>query len=190
MRSLKPLVLASVLALGSASVAASPFKFVLGLSGGGGGDELVEVSYDNGETDTISAGGGVQFFGGFEYQLDSIPLALQFTVGYHTDSTSASNGEVSFTRVPLEGLALWQLNESVRLGGGLRLATGAELSSSGAASYIGNYSFDSKPGVVLQAELTFSERSSVYLRGVMEKFDYQGVSYSGNHIGLGFSFRF
>ena len=45
----------------------NPLRFLLGLGLTAGGDKLVTVSYTDGSTDSISAGGGLLFYGGMDY---------------------------------------------------------------------------------------------------------------------------
>jgi hypothetical protein len=92
-----------------------------------GGDTLATASYTDGSTSSIKAGGSVQFKAGVDYQLQP-KVDLQFSLGYHTDSTQeAKNGKLTFSRVPLEGLVFYRYQPNIRLGVGLRKAMSAKL---------------------------------------------------------------
>lgn len=186
-RNLAAMVLAT-LAI-TPALAADGFKAVVGTALTNGGEKLARIEYTDGSSDTIKSGGLVHLWGGFEYQAGA--FALQGNVGYHVDSTTARNGSVKFARYPVELLGFWQVAENVRLGGGLRKADGAKITSSGAASNLGSLKLESKLGAVLQGEYFFAgERFSAYGRYVAEDYKVDGISVSGKHVGAGVSFRF
>ena len=79
------------------------FKFLFNMGYTWGGEDLgtVQVVGRPNSTETIRSGEGLIFALGTEY-LISEDWGVQATVGYHFDSFEASNGELSFERVPLE----------------------------------------------------------------------------------------
>jgi hypothetical protein len=171
------------------AAAADGWRPVIGTTLTGGGETLATVSYTDGTTQKVRSGGLIQLFGGIEYQ--AADFAVQATLGYHVDDTSARNGSVRFSRMPIELLGFWRASERVRLGGGARIATSPEVSSSGAASSVGDATFDSKLGLVLQGEyMVWSDRASVLMRYVAEDYGVGRNKISGNHVGVGFSYRF
>ncbi len=182
-------VLTLAVAASAPAVAAEGFRFTLGAGLTGGGEKLATVQYTDGSTQSVRSGGLVHLFGGFEYQAGD--FALQANLGYHVDDTSAKNGSVKFSRMPVEVLGFWHVNESIRLGGGLRKATGAKITSSGAASSVGSLDFDAKLGLVLQGEYFFGgDKVSTYVRYVSEDYEAFGVKVGGNHVGVGLTYRF
>lgn len=172
----------------SLPAAAQGFRPVFGASLTGGGETLVTVQYTNGSSQNIKSGGLFQVFGGVEYVGTS--AAVQATIGYHVDDTTANNGSVKFARMPAELLGFWKLNDTIWLGGGVRKANNAKVSSSGAASNLGSVKFGSKVGAVVQGEYFFSPNGSAFLRYVAEDYTVGNASLSGNHVGLGASLRF
>jgi hypothetical protein len=179
-------IAATTFAFGTAQ--AQGFKPVLGLSVTGGGETLATVTYTDGSTQKIRSGGLVHLFGGVEYE--SATFAVQANVGYHVDDSNARNGSVKFSRVPVELIGFWRTTEQVRLGLGLRKATGAKLSSSGAAANVGGGSLDSKPGVIVQGEYAFSPTVGLLLRFVAEDYEVGNAKIGGNHGAVGVAFRF
>jgi hypothetical protein len=172
----------------AAAPAGGGFKPVLGALVTSGGDTLVTVRYTDGTSQNIKSGGLLGLFGGVEY--DSGTMVVQATIGYHVDDTNASNGSVKFVRYPVELLGFWKASEQWRVGGGFRKAMNARVTSSGAARPgIGGTDFDSKAGLVLQAEYLF-DRWSVFGRYVAEEYTVGRQTVDANHIGLGVSFRF
>lgn len=181
-------VAAAALAL-SASAHAEGWHPVLGASLTGGGKTLVTVQYTNGQTQDIRSGGLVHLFGGVEYDFND-QFSLQGNIGYHVDNSTARNGDVRFSRWPVELIGLWKVNPTIRLGVGVRKATNAEINSSGAASSVGSGSFGSNTGLILQGEYLFSPHWGMLVRGVTESYDVYGTKVQGNHIGVGGFYRF
>jgi opacity protein-like surface antigen len=187
---MKKLLAAAALTLGAAmsahaADAGSGFRFLVGAGLTFGGDTLINVAFTDGSHEDIKAGGLVHLYGGGEFRLGD-QVALQATIGYHVNDTSAaSNGSVRFTRVPVDLLAVYQLNDTVRLGVGAQFVSGPELKGSGVASNI-NAKFDSTTGVILEGEYLFSPKAGVKLRYVAEKFKPQNNSnkIDGSHLGL------
>ena len=190
---IKSLIAGAALAtVATAPAFAEGFQPVIGMSLTGGGKTLLKVEMENGSTQRVSSGGLVHLFGGVEYRAPMSPVSFQATVGYHADSIGASNGDASFTRVPFELLGFWHPADNFRLGGGLRKATSAEFRSSGAAD-VGDFNMRTTLGFVLQGEYLFGEHASVFLRYVHEDYKsnlLQGGEVSGDHGGLGISYRF
>jgi hypothetical protein len=191
---LRPLARAAVLALASlaaagAAQAQSTIRPVLGFGLTGGGDRFASVEYEDGRTEDIRAGQFVYFYGGLTTEL-SPGVTLQGTVGYHTDSTNASNGSIKFQRFPFELLAHVQVHEQIRVGGGLRLVTGARYTESGALGST-RVSFANAVGVVGEVEYLFSPQFGLKMRYAKEdykaSFPYTGTA-KGDHIGFLMSF--
>jgi hypothetical protein len=114
------------------------------------------------------------------------------------DTVVAKNGDITFSRLPLELLAFAHGSEQWRFGAGLRKALRAKYSESvdGTPDY--STRMTAKPGFILQAEYLWDERGSVFVRYVAEKYEhhYSGWggqytdTYKGDHVGVGLSFRF
>lgn len=164
-----------------------------------GGDTLASVVYTDGSGYDIKAGSLFQFSGGIEISPEESPVSYQLSLGYHFDRVNASNGTIKFTRMPLEGLALYAVNENWRFGGGLRKALSPKYSEAIDGYSSGSTNLTSALGIVLQGEYLPSPKYSVFVRYVSEKFKlsyydyYYGpltVTYKGNHLGLGASLRF
>jgi hypothetical protein len=170
-------------------------RTVRGILGTGltfGGDKLATAQFTNGSSQSIRAGGLVQIYGGAEFRLGTL-VTVQATAGYHVDNTTASNGDVRFSRWPLELLGHVAVNEQVRLGGGIRHINGAKLNASGAGSAVApNVDFDASTGVVVEGEYRFSPSFGLKLRYVTEDYTPKGTraKIKGNHVGLMGSFYF
>lgn len=191
---MKQLALLSALAFASTLAAAqsAPLRsnLFVNIGYGSGGDTLVHVPMTDGSAQDIQAGKGVTLKGGVEFWVGQ-NTTLQVSAAYHVDTINATNGDVSFSRWPIEGLLFWNLSDQVRVGGGLRQTTGAKLSGSGAAAGLGTYHFDASTGIVLEGEYLFTPQAGVTLRYVKESFTVNGgPSISGDHVGVGLNYHF
>jgi hypothetical protein len=166
---------------------------VVGVFLTGGGSKTVTVQYTNGDDYTMRAGQLFQLYGGVEYRVPDSGVAVQVNVGYHFDSAGGSNGDVRFTRYPVEAIALYQLAPQWRLGVGVRDATSAKLHGSGAANGI-DANFNASLGAIVQAEWLPTPRWGVQLRYVHETYKLkdstEDLRISGNHVGLGTAYYF
>jgi hypothetical protein len=152
----------------------------------GGGDSLATVVFTNGTTEDVRAGQLVHLYGGVEFRLAPL-FTVQTSLGYHVDDTSRfSNGSLRFSRVPVELLAHYQIDNRVRLGGGARFVNNAKLEGHGVLS--GNrIDFDSTVGAVIEGEYLVTPSIGLKLRYVNEKYKTGGVSVDGSHGGFYFT---
>ncbi len=198
MRIFRSLILAATALACGAQETGHKAHFFLGFGYTLGGDTLADVQFSDGDSSTLKAGKGVHMKAGLDYRWNKA-ASFQLNLGYHVDDTkAASNGSASFTRVPFEALLFWHPKERTRLGLGIRKANSVKLSSSGAASSIGDYDFNASTAMIL--DLEFLGRKSHYgqggfeIRFVSEKFtlaDYPGApSIDGSHLGLSLNWYF
>jgi len=175
----------------------NPIHPLLGIAITGGGDKLSSIEYTNGTTQSVTAGGLVQFYGGAEFHQAGSPIGFQATLGYHVDQASASNGNQKFERFPLEAIALFNATPKFRFGLGARYAMDAKFSSGG-AGYVGSGKFESQLGGLAMAEWLITPSMGLQVRFVDEKFKLKGaaangagdVTVDGSHGGVGFNYYF
>lgn len=166
-------------------------QYALGLGYTSGGDKLATAIYTDGSTDSISAGSGLIFYGGLGYRLKD-KVSIQGNLGYHFDNTkAASNGKLTFRRIPLEFLGYYHAHNAVRLGGGVRMVFGSRLKGSGIASGL-NQKFSNTVGLVIEAEYIASSKFGIKARYVNEKYKPENspISLDGSHFGVLTSFYF
>lgn len=168
-------------------------KFVGSIGGSTGGEQMYSGTYTNGETFDIKAGGGLYINAGLSYALNS-KFDIQTTLGYHTDSTNASNGKISFDRVPLEAMIFYNFDDSkIKVGVGLRKSISAKSTTSGVAADLQAYNFDSSLGQVIELQYSFNKKVvdsdyfALSLRYVSEYYKIKGYDekIDGSHVGLG-----
>src|ERR1700704_6723443 len=112
-----------------------------------GGDTLVTARFTDGSTRSVKANQGFYVGGGASILNDAGTLEGELSLSYKMGLVDASNGDLKFTRLPLEALAFYRWT-SFRLGGGLTYHINPELKGSGVASGV-NHSFDNAAGFVL-----------------------------------------
>jgi opacity protein-like surface antigen len=185
---MKRLVALMALVLGSAAYAAESdraFTFVAGLGVTGGGSTLATVHSQN-----INGGSGLMLYFGGETRIGTL-VSLQATFGYHVDTTRPSDGEVTFSRYPIDLIAYVPASDKLRFGLGAQFINNPTLKGTGVASNV-DAKFDSTVGVVLEGEYRFTPWIGVKLRGVSATFKATatGESASGDHIGVLCNFYF
>jgi hypothetical protein len=165
--------------------------FGFGLTGGGDAVLSQPVQYSDGTTDQLYAGSGIHIFGGIEYQAVQ-GLFWRTTLGYHFDSTApATNGEISFSRFPLELTLHTYIAPDLTIGGGLRKSLGVSVTGTGAVSDV-NYSMDSNTGWLIQGEYELNSDISLALRLVRETYRVRStlLDLDAGHVGAYLNFVF
>jgi hypothetical protein len=165
--------------------------FGFGLTGGGDAVLSQPVQYSDGTTDQLYAGTGIHIFGGIEYQAVQ-GLFWRTTLGYHFDSTApATNGEISFSRFPLELTLHTYIAPDLTIGAGLRKSLGVSVTGTGAVSDV-NYSMDSNTGWLIQGEYELNSDISLALRLVRETYRVRStlLDLDAGHVGAYLNFVF
>jgi hypothetical protein len=152
-----------------------------------GGDKLVTVTFLNGETDSIRANEGFYAGGGFSVLNDSKDIEFLGTLAIKYSSITASNGDVTFTRLPLDLLAFYRW-QSFRLGGGLTYVINPKVKSSGIPGNA-NATLDNAAGVVVQGDYLLG-RVAIGLRYTALDYKVFGSTVKSNGVGLSFGFTF
>lgn len=108
--------LALTLVAGAVSANASADSNKLGIQGSyaNSGDTLATVTFTDGSKETLKAGAGFSIGLYTILPLSNEGIALKLAANYLTDAVLATNGEVRFTRLPLDALILnevgkWQI---------------------------------------------------------------------------------
>ena len=195
---------ASIFTIPGAVFASNPQHGISWLINGGltaGGDKiaLVQIASGNSSLDTVNIKAGELFFlsGGMIVDLPSSNFSVQTTIGWHTDSISASNGSVGFDRYPLEIIPFYQLGESHRLGAGVTYHLSPELDLADANG--GTYEFENSLGFLLEYDYKFNNSAMLGLRYTFIDYEIDSIDgtnavsttdINGNHAGLVFGFEF
>ena len=83
-----------------------------------GGDKLQTVQLTHGRTEHIYAGGLLYLGVGPSVEFTGTPFSVQTLLGYHVDSSSATNVDVKFERITLDTLGFYRVGNN-RFGAGM-----------------------------------------------------------------------
>ena len=175
-----------------AQVPQQNFRFGVLLGVTSGGDTLASVRFTNGDTEKIKAGGFFHFAGGVVWTPQQIPFGGHLMVGYHVDDVTADNGDLRFSRYPIELMAFYKPVQPLRLGLGARYVSSAKLAVDVPGSN-SNVTFKNTVGLVAEIGYHFTPTGWVSLRGTFEDYKVKSINgtavtatgtSSGNSIGL------
>ncbi len=152
-----------------------------------GGDTIVTAVFTNGERQDIKANQGLYLGGGAVIVGDAKDWEFHLTAAYKFAFIDATNGDIEWTRIPLEALAFYRFPH-VRVGGGLAYHASPKLEGSGVVGGL-DIKFKNALGAVLQVDWRITE--NVALGGRYTAVDYDAkapASGSAKSNGLGVSF--
>jgi len=154
-----------------------------------GGETLVTVTFSDGSKQSIKSNEGLFFGGGVSIVNEAGTVEGELSLTYKVDNITASNGNVTWSRWPIDALVFYRW-PSVRLGGGLTYHLNPSLSGSGVATGI-NVDFEDSLGYIVQADWRITPKINLGLR--YTNVDYKlvnGNSINAAGVGLVFSFSF
>ena len=146
-----------------------------------GGDEVAEVYFTNGETQSVKAGQGASIAIGGEFQMPRVEkLLFHATVGFKYVTTQADNAHIRLTRVPIQLTANWMATKKLRLGAGFATHQAIRFKADGIMQDI---TFEGASGPTF--EVAYTGIGLTYT-AITYKDQYK-QSYSANAIGLSFT---
>lgn len=160
----------------------SPFRFLIRGGLEYGGDDVAEVYFVDGSTQSVKAGQGAYAGIGAEYQVPTLKkLLFQATAGYKFVTTKADNANISLSRVPIQFTANWMATKKLRFGAGLVSHQGIRFKADGIGEDI---TFQSALGPTV--ELAYSVIGLTYTALTYK--DQDNNEYSANAIGVSITF--
>ena len=156
-----------------------------------GGDDLIQVTFDDGSSDTLQGGRLLGFAIGVTEQV-SYKVQGRVSLGYKYDFIKAGNGMVSFSRMPLDILAMYYKRRWM-FGGGLTFHLSPEITVD-VPSLAAPPQYDTAYGLVLAFDYNtygYYQRDW-YLGGRVTLINYknQNGSFGGNSVGVVFGYMF
>lgn len=153
-----------------------------------GGEELVEMNYTDGSSDSVSAGAGLGFGVGLK-QTVAEQVSVEGRIGYLSDTASGKDGfgqtvEFSFSTLPVDVLAQYQM-EKHSFGAGLTYHLNPTLDIDG-----DEFEFDNAMGTLLEYQYHWTANGAISVKYQNISYDYKGTSFDGAGFGLGLSGRF
>ena len=158
-----------------------PLKFLIGGALEFGGDEIAEVYFTNGETQSVKAGQGGAIGIGGQLQIPRVEkLLLRATVGYKYVTTQADNVHIRLTRIPIHVTANYMVAKKLRLSSGLAMHQNIKFKADGIGQ---DLMFDAASGPIF--EVAYSGIGLSYT--AMKYKDQEKNTYSANAIGVTFT---
>ncbi|MDH5765824.1 MAG: hypothetical protein OEZ38_07400 [Gammaproteobacteria bacterium] len=150
-----------------------------------GGENLLDVVYVGGGSDSIEAGGLISGAIGFVSDINE-SFNLRTSFGIKFDSITATNGDADFTRFPFEAMLVTNNGiEELNFGMGFTYHLSPELSVN-LPSLTGSVDFNDAFGMVAEIDYQLSERA--YLGFKVTFIDYEteiaSISVDGNSFGV------
>lgn len=156
-----------------------------------GGDTIVTAVFTNGDREEVKANEGFYLGGGAAFIDDPRNLEYHLTIAYKFAVINASNGDIEWTRFPVEALAFYRFPR-VRLGGGLAYHVNPRLDGSGVVGGL-DIKFKNALGLILQADWRITDKIALGGRFTMLEYDAKAPA-SGtaksNGVGVAFSINF
>lgn len=155
-----------------------------------GGETLATVVYTDGTTRSIKSNEGLFFGGGASILNEAKTIEAEIALTYKIARINATNGDLDWTRMPLDVLVFYRMPR-IRVGGGLTYHMNPEVEGSGVARNV-NLQFDNAFGVILQADWLIMDRKTLTmalgLRYTNIEYKLQGTTASPNTSGMGLTF--
>ncbi|KDM91498.1 hypothetical protein [Photobacterium galatheae] len=173
------------------------FDFVLGAGYDFGGDTISTAYYTNGDSTKVKSGSGLLAFAGADFYLQN-DFKVRGTIGYKSSSASATNGEISFSRIPVDLLILKHYGQH-QFGVGATYHTGVEFECEVHGTNLpcnDSYDFKNSLGFIAHYEhLMPAGNNNAYVFGLRyTKIEYEGkgfdFSYDGSSFGVNIGYIF
>lgn len=172
---------ASQISFAQTEVKISPLRFLIGVTGEFGGDQVAEVSFTDGKTQSVKAGQGVALLLGGQYQFPKAEkILIRGSVGYKYVTTMATNANIRLTRIPLQLTANYMAAKKLRLSMGIVNHQVIQFKSDGLGE---DGKFSGSTGPIF--EVAYHGVGLTYT--AMKYADPQNAKYSANSFGVAFT---
>ncbi len=142
-----------------------------------GGDTLVTVFFADGSSDNIDTNEGLYFGGGVSAVNDAGTLEIEATLSYKFSFITAENGDVDWTRLPLDLMAFHRF-QKIRVGAGITYHLNPKLTGTGVIGGL-NIAFKDALGFVLAADYRLSDKGYLGLRYTALDYEVETAGLSG-----------
>ena len=156
-----------------------------------GGETMVTAVFTNGDTQEINANEGFYLGGGAAIIDDARNMEYHVTLAYKFAVINGANGDIDWTRIPLEALVFYRF-PNVRVGAGLTYHMNPQLDGSGVVGGL-DVEFKDALGAVLQVDWRISRTIALGGRYTLLEYDAKGAfsgSAKSNGLGITFSMNF
>ena len=159
---------------------ASPVKLLIRAALELGGDEIAEVYFTDGNTQSVKAGQGGSLGVGMQLAFAQEKLLIHTSAGIKYVTTSADNAHIRLTRIPVHLTAHYMVAPKLRIGGGVVTHRGIKFNADGIGD---DLKFNGATGPMF--EIAYSGVGLSYT--AMKYTDEENNSYKANAIGLSFT---
>ncbi len=153
---------------------------------GFGGDKLVTVVYTNGNTNTIDAGDGLYGDFGVQHNFTDTDWSFKATAGFDSWAASGHHADVTFTRYPVDLLALYTIGYN-HIGFGVTEHLSPRLDLDGLGP---NANFDAATGAILQYQYWLFGVRYTSIRYKVSSDCTSGCSVDGSNLSVFFNYVF
>lgn len=95
-------------------------KFLIDVGAEYGGEEILKVVFTNGDEQSMRAGQGGYLAVGGQFQFSNFRiLLLRASIGIKYTTTAADDANIRLTRIPINIMPYWMINDDFRLGVGV-----------------------------------------------------------------------
>lgn len=153
-----------------------------------GGDKIAKITYTNGDSVDIRAGGLLLIGGGGVYQFNN-NWETQLSINYQFDRANARNGDATFDRYPIDLLGFYRIGAH-RFGGGVSYHLNPTFDSDfDLVNGKQKIEFDNAVGAVIEYDYFFNNSIALGARYVNIKYKSSDISGSvdGSYGGLIFT---
>ena len=149
-----------------------------------GGDDVVELTYEDGDTQTLTAGQGGTLAGGVLLRPSATsPLSARATAGVKALFNASSNANTRIVRFPVEVVASFRVAPDVEIGAGAVAHVGTKLSGGG---FVQDVSFDPAFGATVEAGYSLFSLSYTWMEYTAET----GGTVDASSVGLALRYAF
>ncbi|MEK6750195.1 MAG: hypothetical protein AABY83_13505 [Pseudomonadota bacterium] len=149
------------------------------MNGDFGGTKMASFTYSDGSTAELHGGALFTFAGGTKFAVNDLPLVIETTAGYKFDKVNGANGSASFSRIPLDVVALFS-HSMLRAGGGITYHLNPSFTCDIASICGGSVKFSNALGVVAQLGIELPIGKKSFDLGAR----YTSINYKPNSAGV------
>lgn len=148
-----------------------------------GGDTLATVTFTDGSSQSIEAGGMISFSGGLITEIAE-GIDLRTSLGYKFDDITASNGGMDFSRIPVTAMVFTK-GELFNAGFGATYHLNPSFSATGVLTGDITIDYDDALGFVGELDFPLSNgRAYVALKATFIEYTIGPVKIDGNSVGI------
>ncbi|ADZ89678.1 hypothetical protein GV054_01960 [Marinomonas mediterranea] len=155
-----------------------------------GGDKLATATFMDGSTESLYAGSGFTIGAFLTAPISAeSDIDWKLAINYLNDSIDAANGEISFSRFPIDALVIKNF-EKFKLGGGITYHLNPTLDLD-TPSYNEKTDADNALGFILEGSYMLTRDVDLGLRYTNIEYDFKNApAFDGSHVAINLAVTF